>query len=60
MMTWLDLEGIMLSEMSEKRERQLLYDSNMRNLKTKQISLTKQKHSHRYTEQTGSHQKRGQ
>ena len=44
----------------EKRERQLLYDSNMRNLKTKQINLTKQKHSHRYTEQTGSHQKRGQ
>lgn len=32
--TCMDPEGIMLSEMSEKRERQLLYDStNMQNLK---------------------------
>ena len=40
--TWLDLEGIMLSEMSEKRERQLLYDStNMQNLKNKTNKHTK-------------------
>lgn len=45
-MTWLDLEGNMLSEMSEKRERQLLYDStNMQNLKNKTNKRTQNRNT---------------
>ena len=48
----MDLEGIMLSEMSD-RERQILYDFTcMWNLKNKTNEQTKQKQSYRYGEQT--------
>ena len=44
---WIDLENIMLSEMSD-RERQILYDiTYMWNLKNKQTTKTK-KTSYRY------------
>ena len=46
---WMDLEGIMLSEMSE-RERQILYDITYTwNLKySKLMNITKKKQTHRY------------
>ena len=37
--TWMDVEGIMLSEVKSDRERQILYDiTYMWNLKNKQTS----------------------
>ena len=52
----MDLEGIMLSEMSQSdRERQIPYAiTYMWNLKHKQMNITKQIHRHR--EQTSGNQ----
>ena len=58
MTTWMDLEGIMLCEMSD-RERQILHDlAYMWNLKEKQTNK-KQKQTHGYKEQTSGCQRRG-
>ena len=49
--TWMDLEGIILSD----NERQILYDfTYMRNLKTQ----NSQNKTHRHGEKTGSYQKK--
>ena len=49
--TWMDLEGIVLSEISQTRERQTLYAfTYMWNLKSKRTSITKQKQIHIYRE----------
>ena len=53
------LEGIMLTEISQDRGRQILcIFTYLQNLKNKQMSITKQKQIHRYKEQTSGHQHR--
>lgn len=52
--TWMDLEGIILSDISH-RKRQIMYDhSYMRNLKPKPKGQ-----GHRYREQSGDCQRQG-
>ena len=54
--TWVVLEGIMLSEISQT-ERQILYDFTcVWNLKNKINEQTKQKQTHRYREQINGRQ----
>ena len=49
--TWMDLEGIVLSEISQTREKQTLYAfAYMWNLKSKRTSISKQKQGHIYRE----------
>ena len=57
--TWMDLEGIMLSEMSD-RERQILYDITYHlyvesKKYNKLVNITKKKQTHRYREQTSGY-----
>ena len=50
--TWMDLEGIMLSEISQTKTNTVcyhLYDE----IKNKRMYITKQKQTHSYREQTG-------
>ena len=57
--TWMDLEVITLSEMSD-RERQIPHNlTYMLYLKNKQTNKTKHKQSHRYREQMPGCQKGG-
>ena len=53
--TWIDLEGIMLSEMSDK-ERQILYITHLWNLKKKLVNITKRRQTLWYREQTSGYQ----
>ena len=49
--TWIDLKGIMLSEINQDRERKMLYDfTYMWNLKNKINEQAKQKQTHSYRE----------
>ena len=48
--TWMDLEGMMLSEISQ-RKTNTIYFTYIWNLKNK-TNKTKQKYTHRYREQT--------
>ena len=51
---WVDLEGIMLSEIG--RERQILYEiTYMKDLKNKLVNITKKKETHRYREQSSGY-----
>ena len=53
------LEGIVLTEISQDRGRQILcIFTYLQNLKNKQMSITKQKQIHRYKEQTRGYQHR--
>ena len=57
---WMDLEGMMLSEVIQT-EKDKLYDfTYMWNLKNKATEQTEQKQSHRYREQRGSYQRGGE
>ena len=54
--TWIELEGVILSKMSD-RERQIPYKFNcMQNLKNK-TNKTKQKQAHRYRKETIGYQR---
>ena len=57
--TWMDLEGIMLCEISQTKKREMLYDFNyMWNLeKTEQVNKHNKTESQRYREQTGGYQR---
>ena len=51
--TWIDLEGIMLSEISQTKENTLCYHLYVESKKlNKLVSKTKKKWTHRYKEQT--------
>ena len=56
--TWMDLEGIMLSEISQMEKDK--YCMNHLYVKSKKYNkwtnITKQKQTHRYREQTSGHQ----
>ena len=53
--TWMDLEGAMLSEISQRKTNTygIIY---MWNLKNKLVNITKQKQTHRHREQTSGSQ----
>ena len=54
--TWMDLKGIMLSEVSQRKTStsyHLYVESKKYN---KQMNITKQKQTHRYREQTSGYQ----
>ena len=54
----MDLEGVMLSEVSQTEKRQILYDfTYMRNLKkyNKLVTITKKKDPHGYRDQTSGY-----
>ena len=54
---WMDLEGIMLSEVRQRTTYLKVYVfTYMWNLKNKWMSITKQKQTHRYREQTSGYQ----
>ena len=53
--TWIDVEGIMLSEMSDK-ERKILYITHLWNLKKKLVNITKRRQTLWYREQTSGYQ----
>ena len=56
--TWMDLEGIMLGEISQtEKEKYCYFITYMWNLKHKQMDITKQKQTHRYREQTSGKKK---
>ena len=58
--TWMDVEGIMLSENKPDRKRQLPYDFvDTWNLKNSVNKQTKQKQVHRFGEQTDGWQGEG-
>ena len=56
--TWMDLEGIMLSEISQRKTNTVLYHSIQVESKkyNKLVNITKKKQTHRYGEQTSSYQ----
>ena len=51
----MDLEGIMLSEISQKRQI-LHYITYMESEKSKRANVTKKKQTHKYREQTSGYQ----
>ena len=53
--THMDLEGIMLSEISQKRQI-LHYITYMESEKSKRANVTKKKQTHKYREQTSGYQ----
>ena len=54
----MDLDGIMLSEISQReKEKHCMFSLICGIKKTKQKNTTKQSHTHRYKEQTGSCQR---
>ena len=60
--TWMDLEGIMISEISQKeKDKYYMVSLICRIIKVKQDTEynNKKKQSHRYREQTSSYQCRG-
>ena len=55
--TWMDLEGIMLSEISQRKTNTVWYHLYVESKKyNKQMNITKQKQIHRYREQTNGYQ----
>ena len=54
---WMDLEGIMLSEISQtEKEKYCMISLTFGIYKIKLVSITKQKPTHRYREQTSGYQ----
>ena len=52
--TWFGLEGIMLSEISQRKRNTILYHLYVRSKKQNKLTtITKQKQTHRYSEHTG-------
>ena len=55
--TWMDLEGIMLSEISQRRTHTVQYNLYVGSKKyNKLVNITKTKQTHTYREQTSSYQ----
>ena len=52
--TWMDLEGIKLSEISQSKTNTVF--TYIWNLKNKQMNITQQKQTHRYRQQTSGYQ----
>ena len=52
--TWMDLEDIMLSEISQRKKINVRYHLYMKSKKyNKFVNIAKKKQTHRYREQTG-------
>ena len=52
--TWMDLEGIMLRELSQtEKDKYCVLSLKCRIYKIKQVNVTKKKQTHEYKEQTG-------
>ena len=57
--TWLDLEGIMLSEISQTNKDKTVYHLHLESKKyNKQVNITKKKQIHKYREGSGEGQNR--
>ena len=56
--TWMDLEGIILSEISQTEKDKYCMISHIWNLikRNKLVNITKKKQTHRYREQTSGYQ----
>ena len=55
--TWMDLEGIMLSEISQRKTNTIWYHLYVESKEyNKLVNMTKKKLTHRYGEQTGGYQ----
>ena len=55
--TWMDLEGIMLSEISQRNTNTVCFHLHVESkTKNKKMNETKQKQTHRYKEQTSGYQ----
>ena len=53
--TWMDLKGIMLSEMSQRKTNTVCYHLYVDSKKEKLVNITKKKQTHRYREQTSGY-----
>ena len=54
--TWMDLETVILSEVSQTEKDKYHDITYMWNLKNKPVNITKKKQTHRYREQTHGYQ----
>ena len=55
--TWMNMEGIMLSEISQRKTNTVRYHLYVKSEKYKKsVNITKNKHSHRYREETRHYQ----
>ena len=55
--TWMDLEGIMLSEVSQTKTNAVWYHLYVKSKKqNKLVNITQKKQTHRYREQTSGYQ----
>ena len=54
--TWMDLEGVMLNEISQTEKNTVQYHLYMESKKYKLVNTTKKKQTHRYRKQTGGYQ----
>ena len=54
--TWMNLEGIIFSEIGQRKANSICYFSHVESKINKWMNITKQKQTHRYTEETSGYQ----